>query len=80
MIPMFMPMFTNACTANQMAMPDATSVPNWSSALVAIRSAQNSSRPSRPITMHEPTKPSSLPTTAKMKSVCCSGTKLPATS
>ena len=26
----------------------------------------------------EPTKPSSLPTTAKMKSVCCSGTKLPA--
>ena len=28
----------------------------------------------------QPTKPSSSPATAKMKSVCCSGTKLPATS
>ena len=37
-----MPMFTKAWTANQIAIPDATSMPNWSSARAAIRSARSS--------------------------------------
>src|ERR1039458_1472387 len=74
------PMLMNDCTANQIAIPDATSMPNWSSALAAIRSARTSTTASRQMITTVPAKPSSSPATAKMKSVCCSGTKLPAIS
>src|ERR1022692_4910088 len=34
MMPTVIPILTNACTANQIAMPAATSMPNWSSAML----------------------------------------------
>ena len=49
MMPIVMPMLMNDWTPNQIAMPDATSMPNWSSALAAIRSARNSSSASSPM-------------------------------
>ena len=79
-IPMVMPMLMKDWTPNQIAIPDATSRPNMSSARAAIRIARTSTMASRAMMVIAPTKPSSSPATAKMKSVCCSGTKLPATS
>ena len=78
MIPTVIPMLMNDCAANQIAMPEATSMPNWSSARAAIRSARRNSTASSTMITAAPTKPSSSPATAKMKLVCCSGTKFPA--
>ncbi len=80
MMPIVMPMFTNDWNANHIAMPDATSRPNRSSARVAMRSARTITTPSRKTITMVPTKPSSSPATVKMKSVCWEGTKWPATS
>ena len=68
-IPIVMPMLMNACTANQIATPAATSSPNASSARAAIRTARKITRPSSTTIVAHPTKPSSSPATAKMKSV-----------
>ena len=65
------------CTANQMTTPDATSMPNVSSARAAMRSARSMSSASSAMIAAAPAKPSSFPATAKMKSVCCSGMKFP---
>ena len=64
-----MPMLMNACAANQIATPAATSSPNASSARAAIRTARKITRPSSTTIVAHPTKPSSSPATAKMKSV-----------
>jgi len=80
MMPIVMPMLMNACTPNQTAMPTATSMPNWSSALAAMRRQRSSTIASSTMMIAQPTNPSSSPATEKMKSVCCSGTKLPRTS
>src|SRR5215467_14164443 len=75
---MVIPMLMKDWTPNQIAIPDATSRPNISSARAAIRIARTSTMASSATMVMAPTKPSSSPATEKMKSVCCSGTKLPA--
>ena len=77
MMPMVMPTLTNVWKMNQIATPDATSMPNMSSAIWAARIARNTTMPSRPTMTAAPTKPSSSPATVKMKSVWTEGTKLP---
>jgi hypothetical protein len=75
-----MPMLMNDWAANQIAIPPASSMPNRSSARAAITSARTTTTLSSTMITAAPAKPSSSPATAKMKSVCGSGTKLPATS
>ena len=70
-----MPTFTSTCTNQLASRPNATRLLNESlerSAILVTRrnSSMNSERASA-----TPTKPSSSPTTAKMKSVCCAGRK-----
>ncbi len=68
-----MPMFTITCTNQLPASPKATRLLNESLALVATRiTRRNRNRKSVSATV-TPMNPSSSPTTAKMKSVCCSG-------
>ena len=74
MIPTVMPMLTKDWNRNQIATPEATSMPNRSSARVAMRRARMTTTPSRATTTIAPTKPSSWPTTVKMKSVLWAGT------
>ena len=76
MMPIVMPTLTNDWNMNQMATPDATSMPNMSSVTAAIRIARKITTPSRKTITAQPTKPSSSPATVKMKSVCTDGTKL----
>ena len=77
MMPIVMPMLMNAWTPNQTATPDATSMPNMSSATAAALIARKMMMPSSPTITAQPTKPSSSPATVKMKSVCTEGTKFP---
>ncbi len=66
-------MFTNACTAIIVVSPSATNDPNVSSARIAIRRPRHAMRQKQISTPVAPTRPSSSPMTAKMKSVCGSG-------
>ena len=77
MMPIVMPMFTKDWNANQIAMPEAISMPNRSSARAAMRNARTITMPSRTTMVIVPTKPSSSPATVKMKSVCWDGTRCP---
>src|SRR5215467_6944633 len=77
MMPIVMPMLTNDWKPNQTATPDATSMPNMSSATAAILMARKTTTVSNPTITAQPTKPSCSPATVKMKSVCTDGTKFP---
>ena len=54
--------------------PVASNEPNRSPATLAARQIRQSSTASRPSATRLPRKPSSSPTTVKMKSVSCAGT------
>ena len=75
MIPRTIPTFTNIWIANIDATPAATYVPNGSFDKYGILIARQIRMANSISTNAAPTNPNSSPTTVKMKSVCCSGTK-----
>ena len=67
-MPITAPMLTNACMQNQAVTPIASSRPNRSGACRAMRTPMMPSSTNSPTTTIDPTRPSSSPMMAKMKS------------
>ena len=68
-----MPTFTSTCTNQLASSPNATRLLKESLARSAIFVTRRKSSRKRANARVTPMKPSSSPTTAKMKSVCCAG-------
>src|SRR5581483_7527682 len=74
-MPMTAPMLMIACTTTQAVTPDATSMPNRSGARVAVRTPNTARAANRATMRMAPSRPSSSPMMAKMKSVWALGRK-----
>ncbi len=74
MMPIVIPTFSKTWNANIARIPTHRSVPKKSVESRAVRHVRHTSSANSASNIAPPTKPSSSPTTVKMKSVCCAGT------
>ena len=74
MIPIVIPTFSKTWNTNMARTPMQHRVPKRSLARRAARQVRHTISANSASSTAPPTKPSSSPTTVKMKSVCCSGT------